>query len=424
MQRYCLFLVNLFVATGKNCRRFCTQLNGFKSTCVSIDNQFVCTKGGQPCGGDLCSVSPTRSPAVSTVSTSLTIRSLEASAESTQSSVESTATVPTSVPTLAESSVPGCGPKGALNLFVWGEWPAISAIEEAATYYNKLAAFVQSNCVGASVPRLVLRILNPTFPTAGSSIWWPPSSSPLYSSLIATLPAGTELVLYPYIMDPSSGSSWMSFGTGSPDPVSGAWQFMKDWNIFLSSVGSASKFVGTVIDLEETPRMATYNPLIISPTFASSLKGQYGNELEFGVSAGFDQPSIINAGYDKVYIQLYDFYSPVAYVDSTANSPFLLNLNNPSEMVNYVLNAAVASSLLDVYSANTGSVMAMWSTQNLAGNCIYPESNGFCGINNEFGSWSAAEFSNFISQLQAKSSVFAQLKHGIFQFSYTPTSWL
>ena len=310
-----------------------------------------------------------------------------------------------------------CRTEKSRDLFIWTEWPGIGDASSATAFYEQLFRFVQKNCLGASVSRLILRVLHPEF---GAQIWWPPSQSPMYTALIKNLPAGSELVLYPYFMDENSGASWMRFGAGSSDPVTGSWEFMKQWNDFLGSVGSNIRFIGSVVDMEEIPGLKTYSSVSVSPTLAADLKSKFG-DLEFGVSIGFDTSLL--AGYDKLYIQLYDFYSPKPFAASGLDSPFLLNKNDSSAIVDYLLNQAVTLKQVEGYAANSARVMAMWSIQNKDGNCLYPQ-NGQCGLNNEFGSWTSDAFADFLDQLTAKSPGFASIKHGIFQFSFTPTEWV
>ena len=314
-----------------------------------------------------------------------------------------------------------CVSQPSHDFFVWVEWPWILDVAPAEDFYNQLLAFTQKNCIGASVTRLILRVLHPNYPSAASSLWWPPASSPMYTNLIAKLPSNVELVLYPYIKDSDSGANWMSFGNAS-NPIEGAWAFMSQWNKFLEI--SSTKFVGTVIDLEEVSGMQSYANVAVDASLATALKAKFGQH-EFGVAAGFDGVGKIQSGFDKVYVELYDFYKPKAYAAQDAvTSPFLENRGNVSAMVDYILNVALTPYQLENYFSHSNIVMAMWSDQNLNGSCLFPDDlKNICGINYEFGTWSAQGFHEFLAAVKLASPAMAAVSHGIFQFSYIPTSW-
>ena len=318
--------------------------------------------------------------------------------------------------------VSACVSSPTHDFFIWVEWPWIVDVAPAQAFYDQLLSFTKSNCIGASVTRLILRVLHPNYPSAGSSLWWPPAASPLYTNLISKLPSNVELILYPHIKDIDSGSAWMTFGNAS-NPIEGAWSFMTRWNEFLSNSGSP-KFVGSVIDLEEVSGMQSYANVIVDASFASSLKSKFGN-FEFGIAAGFDGVGKIQQGFDKVYVELYDFYTPTAYAaQNSVTSPFIQHRGDINGMVDFILNKALTPYQLENYAKYSSVVMAMWSNQNINGLCIHPDdTKHICGINYEFGSWSAEGFNSFLTAIKAASPAMAAIKHGMFQFSYTPTSW-
>jgi hypothetical protein len=197
---------------------------------------------------------------------------------------------------------------------------------------------------------------------------------------------------------------------------------MKAFNAILTSV----KFVGIVLDLEELPGLNTYSSFAVTAASVSALKAKYGS-FEFGTTAGFDQSGLIassSAYVDKIYIELYDFYTPTAGVDATPNSPFFLYKNQPQVMGDFILNKVLTAAQISLYKQYSSKIMAMWSSQNLAADCLYPLTNGFCGANNEFGSWSAASLNQFITYIQSVSPAMAALSHGLFQYSFTPPSWV
>jgi len=318
-----------------------------------------------------------------------------------------------------------CVTAPSFDFFVWVEWPWIHDVPPANDFYDQLLSFTKQNCIGARVTRLVLRVLHPEFPSPSTSLWWPPAASPMYTHLISKLPPGVELVLYPYVKDEDAGNAWMRFGNSS-NPIEGAWVFMSQWDAYLASQGAGSKFVGTAIDHEEVSGMQRYSPIVFDSALAQGLKAKFGQALEFGVATGFDGVGKIQAGFDKVYVELYDFYSPKAYAAQDAvSSPFLIHRGDPAGMADYILKEALTPYQLEEYGKHPSVVMAMWSSQNLNGLCIHPDDNmNICGINYELGSWGPDAFNSFINQIRSVSPVMASLSHGIFQFSYTPKSWM
>ena len=387
-------------ALGLTCDQYCSALNPAGSSCSGS----ACKPGGQFCGKPKCS--KTRS----------TTTKAPVAVPSTKAPVASTTVQSTPVAT------------SSMDLFMWCEWPSgLTTVSAATQFYTGLLNFISSNSLSARIPKIVLRVLHPKFPALEGGVgdfYAATTTSLLYTAFISKLPAGTELAMYPYVMESLAGNAWMS-ETGASNPVEGAVAFMKRWNDVLIAAGSSVKFAGIVLDLEELPGLKTYSSFVVSAATVGALKAKYGN-FEFGTSPGFDQTGLISssASYvDKFYIQLYDFYTPTPNVDATPNSPFLLYKNQPQVMGDFVLNQVLSAATMSVYQKYAGQIMAMWSNQNLAGGCLYPLPSGQCGSVNEFGSWSAQNMNAFISYVKQKSPTMASLTHGLFQYSFTPSSW-
>jgi hypothetical protein len=195
-------------------------------------------------------------------------------------------------------------------------------------------------------------------------------------------------------------------------------KWANDWNKFLPGV----KFTGVVFDNEEFGGGAG-GPLLTA-TNAAALKSKFAIK-NIGLAVGFDgvgkfatMPWI-----DQFYMEMYDFYTPAAYIDASPQSRFVQYVNNPGPLVDYITNQVLSAGQLDLYRQYASKVHAMWSTQSLGTNCIYPLGTN-CGINNEFGVWSAAGFTSFLSTVKAKSPIFASLAgHGLYEFDLIPTSW-
>ena len=377
------------IAKSLTCNNYCSSLNGGSSSC----SRSACVPGGQFCGKPKCTRSNTTQAATTTTA-------------------PGTVVVPSS----------------SMNLFMWCEWPSgLSTASAASSFFSGLTKFVAANALSAKIPRIVIRVLHPKFPSLEGGVgdfFAPATTSLLYTDFISKLPGGTELILYPYVMEAFAGNAWMSFA-GTANPVEGAVAFMKSWNGVLAAAGSGVKFAGIVLDLEEMAGLNTFSSFTVSAASVAALKSQSGN-FEFGTTAGFDQTGLISASasfVDKFYVELYDFYTPTPNVDATSSSPFLLYRNQPQVMGDFVLNQVLAAHL-PVYQKYSNQIMAMWSIQNLAGGCLYPLPSGQCGSVNEFGSWTASNMNAFIAYVKNKAPTMATLSHGLYQYSFTPTSWV
>jgi hypothetical protein len=309
-------------------------------------------------------------------------------------------------------------------MFLWTEAPVNQVVDKASwtLFYRRMRTFVDSNCANVAVTKLILRVVHPYFAPGGYQAYWPPAQSPLYTELLSTLPSDIEVVFYPYIESSYEWGFWTSF-TNITDPIEAVFAYSATWNTFLASQGSRVRVSGIVLDLEEIPGRPI--PSAYNATLINAWKLQYGLK-EYGVSVGYDQVTVVQkmASYtDSFYLQFYDFYYPTPGIDSTVDSPFLTYLNDAVQMVQYIINPRVLKgSLIQVYQTYQSKIYAMWSIQSLTNNCTYTL-DGTCGLNHEFGAWSPASFNDFY-QLIIQTSIFKNLNHGIFQFSFVPLNWL
>ena len=452
------------INTASICDSYCASLNGAISYCKTYQNPPVCFIGNQSCKPSACTpqttASPkptepsTKSPAVSEVvlPSAPTLLPTASSVLPTASSVLPTASsvLPTAssvLPTVSsvfpstspmtssmstnstvipESLSAGCLSTAAMPsvpLFLWTEIPqGMTTLSQWRQFYRRLLAFVRANCANIQVTRLVLRVLHPHYIPGALQVYWPPASAPLWTDLLSQLPSNIELILYPYVETAFEWNQWMGL-TETSDPIQGVFAFAQLWNGFLSKQNANVRFTGITIDMEEITGNSI--PSVNSAPLINSWKRQYGIS-EFGVSVGFDATGKVGAlaGHvDAFYLQFYDFYYPVPYVDSSPKSPFILYANNPQALADYVLQRVVSAKMSTVYSTYRNQIYAMWSIQNLNANCLYPL-HGVCGANWEFGGWTPSAFNEFIRIIKSRSELFGGFKaHGIFQFSFVPLNW-
>ena len=312
-----------------------------------------------------------------------------------------------------------------MPMFLWTEIPVSELTSQAdwAVFYRRMRSFITSNCVNLGVTKLILRVMHPLFSVGGYQAFSSPAASLMYTEVLRTLPSGIQVIFYPYLASTHEWDIWQGY-TNTSDPVEAVFAYSAMWNRFLVSQGSQVQVSGIVLDLEEFPVSAI--PSVRNATRINAWKAKYGL-TEYGVSVGFDQVGIIStmASYtDSFYVQFYDFYYPTIGIDKTPSSPFLTYQNQPTQIAQYILNPLVMkSNLVQVYNQFQGKIYAMWSIQDLTGNCRYPLDTGLCGLNFEFGSWSPVAFNAFYQQI-IQSDLFKNMNHGIFQFSFVPFSWL
>lgn len=301
---------------------------------------------------------------------------------------------------------------------MWAEWPSLPKTTLAWTsYYRDLASFMRRNCARLRVKKLIIRITIPEF-----GAWWSPTNSPLYLALLSQIDPDTELFVYPYVLDSFNQQAWAAFSPSGSNVVEGVFEFTKQWNNFLSSMNSGVRFSGMVVDYEEFA--GSRAPDVLSQILnMTHLKLQYG--FTTGVAAGYPPTAVVNlfdSVMDEIYSEFYDFYY-TPFVDSTLESPFLTFLNDPAALSDFTLATVLEgrSESTTLYGPKTN---VMWSLQSLNGSCVYPLTDGSCGINYEFGAgWSAAAVNQFLQDISKKSPNLGSLPQGFFQFSFVPISW-
>jgi hypothetical protein len=405
---------------------YCQWSVSFYSFCRTWESRPTCAWSRIPCG-NVCAprtTETTRAPSTTQTSPVTTL------APTTTQTTSTPVTLPAILATNQEGlKPPGCARTyGApiSDFFLWTEWPSISDVGEAEKYYAGLLGFVRANCAGLGVTRIILRVLHPHFPWKDQSFYLPSVNAVLYRAFISKLPENVELVMYGYVMEAPAISAWTS-EMGTATAVEGVVAFMKRWNDFLASLGSRQSFRGVVYDLEEFPSMQKISPWTLNAANVAALKSKYG-QFEFSTTIGFDAVGAMNTQapfVDKMYLQIYDLYHPYAYVGATQDSRFLTYKNDPNTMGDFILNTVLGANIMNAYTQYSQKIMLMWSNQNLVGTCLYPlDGKMNCGANYEFGVWEPDAYNAFVNYVKNKSPSLRNLKHGLFQYSFTPPSWV
>lgn len=324
-----------------------------------------------------------------------------------------------------------CAPAPAQPMFLWVDSPTLEQTDHAhyAAYFAKLRKFMVSNCVGITVTRVVIRTPYPqyhkAYPTA-QHIYWPPATSPLWTSLISALPKNVKFHIFPKLSDATSRAQWKLWGETN-DVGAAVFSFANEWNKFLVRQGRPG-IEGVVVDLEELSAGDSF----FSASKTLALKARYP-AIQFSATIGFDDVARLasmRSYTDQFFAQMYDWYKPYAHITASKNSPFLVNRNDPATAVNYITNTAMTRTMWQAY-ATTGAkrVHLMWSVQHMDANCVNSAGTGDCGIRNDFGSWSPVAVNSFIARMKAKIAGMGiagleKLEHGFFHYNSIPPSWL
>lgn len=287
---------------------------------------------------------------------------------------------------------------------MWTEWPGQAG---AAQYYSQLLRFVRGNCGNFGVTRIILRITNPSIP----GVWTVDASSTLFVSFLSLLPSSVELHMYPYLLDAVAQSNWSAYrGTGQP--LEGVFKYAADWNLLLSSRGSAARISGIALDGEENQGFSSELPHV------ATYKSKY-SIAKLGVAIGFDQPGAVSKypQADDFYVEMYDFY----VVDAPKLTLVQTAATDTPESFLATLDSEVLYPFVGKYADSR--LHFMWSVQAKSRtDCLYPLGSG-CGSSDDFGMFTAPAFNEFLRMAQAKYPVLAGRNHGIFQFSFVPPSW-
>ena len=294
-------------------------------------------------------------------------------------------------------------------------------MESWVKFYADIYSFVNANCARLQVTRILLRVTLPVFPLNQAGPWWPPNASPMYTELISKLDDNVELFVYPYVMEEYNQQMWAQLSSDGTNTIEGVFAFAGEWNAFLQGVGSRLRFDGVVLDYEEFYKGR--NPEIRSQVLnIASLKAQYN--MKSGISFGYQSWAYMtewDSVMDEYYLQFYDYYySPL--VDRTENSPFIIYKNDPAGLVEFTLSTALEN-LSENPAKYPPKVQVMWSIQSLKADCIYPMTDGTCGMNWEFGNWDAASFNEYLREFRKQSPNLGSKPQGIFQFSFIPNNW-
>jgi hypothetical protein len=225
-------------------------------------------------------------------------------------------------------------------------------------------------------------------------------------------------------MDNYNQVKWSAFGPSGTNSIEGIFEFAKQWNDFLDGTAAGARFKGIVLDYEEFYN--NRNPTVLQQVQdISALKESYA--MLSGIALGY-QPFSDMKKWDSImdhfYLEFYDYYySPFANASPT-ESPFIKYLNDPIGLAEFTVNT-VLEGLSEDTSKYGDKVCVMWSLQTLSDTCLYPLTDGTCGINYEFGAgWSARMFNEYLSEFRKASPNLGSKPQGVFQFSFMPQSWM
>jgi hypothetical protein len=325
-------------------------------------------------------------------------------------------------------------------MFVWLEGTtSMHSVSEFASLFQQIKQFIKYNCVNMRVTTLVVRTPNPVYPTQSAEpVYWPPSTSPLFTELISQLGQDTpiKILLYPYIMEDFDRTAWVQFAksngatrVGSAYTVyDGVFAFTKAWQDYVRAHSSFVKIEGFMIDYEEISRkMGTINVVSLDKTTFEPYRNAYPS-IKTGVTVGYDHGSAIKSFaqfMDTIHLQVYDLYYPYAGSDeSQKDSVFEKYKDDPQGLANIVLSKVFIPSVLANYQGLGDKIKLMWSTQTLIRDaCLYPLNTGKCGVNYEFN-WRPDTFNEFIKIIQSSQSSIAPYEHGVYTFNFMRPDWL
>jgi hypothetical protein len=313
-------------------------------------------------------------------------------------------------------------------LFLWTEVPTQQLGDSRSAwsaFYRRMLHYVLGNCIRAETTRVILRVMNPAFPST-NPMWADPRTSPMYTDFISGLPPGIDLQLYPYLGGSRGPAAWAAYSETNSDPLEGVFNFAILWNSELASLNTTSRFTGIVLDLEED--------FVLDWEHVGALKQVYNSQIPFlGVSIGFDEVVKLKqlAPYvDHFYMQMYDFYTrDIRRITSQyETSPFVIYRDNPAAIAQWLkVEVLTYPDLFAIYRKHRSKIYIMWSTQNRgSSDCIYPL-RGTCGSHYEFGLFKPESFNEFMRLITADSPfrLFPGVQgHGLFQFDLLRTDWV
>jgi hypothetical protein len=304
------------------------------------------------------------------------------------------------------------------GIFLWLEWPSMRS-SEWTSFYDNVLNFMKSNCGQFKVSRVIARVLSPDFQSSRGRLWQVGTDSVFYQSFLAKVPQGTEIMIYPYMLE-SNPAVWMA-DMGTSTGLEGVYKYVSEWNALLSKERPYIRIAGIVTDYEEHKGFESHLPNISFYKEVYSTPGQ--PVLRFGTAMGYDQPrraASISSNIDDVYLEMYDFYEH-------GSKPTILfeqgKVKNDIETTLAKMDDAVWQRFLRLY--DQGNLHFMWSLQARSSKeCLYPIAGKKCGTKDDLGVWDAPKAAEFINTVKARYPQMRNKLHGFFEFSYMPTSWM
>ena len=325
------------------------------------------------------------------------------------------------------------------GFFLWAEWPEQVADEPHMweDYYNQMISFIMGNRAGIRVNRLILRVMRPNVKVGHSKLWQVDPEGAFFKFLLARLPAGIEVRIYPYLDDRYTALWKEDMRTSTA--TEGVFKYVKQLNALLAAEGVNARVSGVVTDYEEHTHHKGEHVGDLIPVFKRAYSaGAPGGMLTFGTSVGYDMhtsvfenPDLDNV--DEFYMQMYDWYVPhppgtpkgVPARRIDGGDPEYVN--DPVELFSALMRRGNFKP--EMYASP--KFQFMWSVQAAkASNCRYPllasEHWPFtqCGNSNQFGTWRPDKFHAFLNLVKGASAELGDDRsHGIYEFNFMPKSW-
>jgi hypothetical protein len=290
-------------------------------------------------------------------------------------------------------------------------------------YYAKLLDFIRTSPL--NINKVMLRVLDPLYGTVSSmpletknDLWTVSTSSVLFTEFLSKVPSTLPVFeLYPYLMDTYNQDRW-KLAMNTSQPLEAAYKFCASWNSLLAEKRLTVRCRGVTVDGEERRGYIQELPSV------NDYKARYGG-LTFGYSTGYPQVGVLGTHSnftDDFYFQLYDFYVRGIYPAKLVQNTDVAR-DDVTGFIS-ILNSTVWYQQLPYYEHPKARFM--WSVQHSeSGDCLYPASPTNCGAKRDFGAWSINGFMSFVETLKVLfPTKFGNKAHGIFQFSFTPNSWL
>ena len=157
---------------------------------------------------------------------------------------------------------------------------------EWVSFYDNVLSFMSSNCGRFKVSRIIARVLDPNFQSNKGKLWQVGTDSIFYKSFLSKVKSGTEIFVYPYMLE-SSPAAWID-AMDTLTALEGVYKYVSQWNDLLARVRPDISIAGVVTDYEE--HKGFESDLGNIPKYKSRYSSAGQAPLRFGAAMGYDQP--------------------------------------------------------------------------------------------------------------------------------------